>query len=275
MNPDFPGPAPLVPDGTDAEPAESGGRRRPAPRRIGVIYPENGIYDAEFARFAPPDASVHLTRLSWPDPDWFYPDRVERTASLAHDSAITDAARLFVQIAPAAVTYACTAVSFAGGPGGDQPVLAALSRGTSAPVSTAATAFVAACHALGIDRVSIASVYRAELTARFVAFLDAAGITTIAHASEGWNRQPDDDHRLTSADLHRMAAACDRRGAQAVLIPETNIHTSTAIPRLEAALGKPVISAIHATVWHAARLAGSRASTGIGCLGQTAAPLTS
>ncbi|OAP26835.1 Arylmalonate decarboxylase [Amycolatopsis sp. M39] len=264
-----------MPSDAGAQAPEPDGRRRPAPRRIGVIYPENGVYDAEFARFAPPDVSVHLTRLPWPDPDWFRPDRAERTAGLANDPAITSAARLFVQIAPAAVAYACTAVSFAGGPGGDQPVLAALRRGTAAPVSTAATAFVAACHALGVDRVSIASVYRAELTDRFVAFLDAAGIGTAAHTSEGWDRQPDDDHRLTGADLHRMALACDRRAAQAVLIPETNIHTSTAIPHLEATLGKPVISAIHATVWHAAHLAGSRASTGIGCLGQTAAPLAS
>lgn len=256
--------------------ADGGSRPLLAPRRIGVIYPDNGVYDAEFSRFAPADVTVHLTRLPWPEPTWFRPHWAERMASLAHDPALTQAAALFTSIAPAAVTYACTSASFAGGGGGDEPVLASLRRGTAAPVSTTATAFVAACQALDIDRVAIASVYRAEITERFVAFLAAAGIVTVAHTSAGWERQPDDEHRLTDADVCRMATASDHPMAGAVLIPETNIHTSAAIPRLENILGKPVISAVQVTVWHAARLARSGIHRGIGHLWQVApGPLAS
>ncbi|WP_236787808.1 hypothetical protein [Amycolatopsis sp. GM8] len=248
----------------------------PSPRRVGVIYPSNGVCDTEFLRFAPPDVTLHVTRFPWPEPEWFRHHWVQRMTQLAGDPAITDAARLFTPIDPAAVTFACTAASFAAGAGGDHLVLQALRRGTSAPASTTATAFVAACRALGRTRVAIASVYRPELTERFIAFLAAAGITTVSHASEGWHQQPDDDHRLRLTDLRRMAAGCDHTDAQAVLIPETNIHTSDAIPVLEAELNKPVITAIHATVWHAARLAGSRRPTGIGHLGRCdPAPLAS
>ncbi len=235
-------------------------------QRIGVIYPSNGVYEQEFIRFAPPGITLHFTRLRWPDPDWFRPDWPGRMASLASDPKLTSCAALFEDIEPAVVTYACTSVSFAGGAGGDQPVLAAIRRGTTGAVSSTATAYAAGCAALGIGRVAIASVYRAELTRRFVEFLAGAGVETVSQTSVGWERQPDDAHRLTTADVCRMAADCDHPAAQAVLIPETNIETSAAIPVLEARLGKPVLTAIQVTTWHAARLADVTTGGGIGRL---------
>lgn len=236
------------------------------PVRIGIIYPSNGVYEAEFDRFAPPGVTLHFTRWAWPDSRWFWPNWPDRMASLADDRGIAACAALFDQIDPVVVTLACTAVSFAGGAGGDRPVLDNISRGTAARPSTTSTGFLEACRAMGLKRVAVASVYRQEVTERFVAFLAAGGVETVSHRSVGWERQPDDDHRLTSADVDRLARECDHPSAEAILIPETNILTSEAIPGIEARLGKPVLTAIQVTVWHAARLAGVEWREGIGQL---------
>jgi maleate isomerase len=233
-------------------------------RRIGVIYPSNGVYESEFDAFAPEDVTLHFTRWRWPDRNWFRPNWPDRMASLADDPGIATCATLFDQIDPAVVTFGCTSASFGGGAGADIPVLENMRRGTKAKVSTTSTAYTAACHALGVERVAIASVYREDVTRRFVEFLAHAGVETVSHRSVGWEGQPDDDHRLTTEDVCRLARECDVPSAQAVLIPETNILTTDAIPLSEKELGKPVLTAIQVTVWHAVRLAGSEWTGGIG-----------
>jgi maleate isomerase len=237
--------------------------------RIGVIYPSNGIYETEFLKFTPPGVSAHFTRWRWPARNWFKPNWPDRMASLADDPDIAACAAMFNHIDPAVVTLACTSVSFAAGAGGDIPVLENIKRGTQAKASSTSTGFTAACRSLGIETVAIASVYRKEVTQRLVDYLADGGITTVSHRSAGWEGQPDDENRLTTQDVCTMAEQCDEPSAAAILIPETNICTSEAIPRIEKLLRKPVLTAIQVTCWHAARLAGSDSSAGIGLLWQT------
>jgi maleate isomerase len=235
-------------------------------RRVGVIYPSNGVYESEFEKFAPDDVTLHFTRWRWPHPEWFRPNWPDRMASLADDPAIAVAAALFDPIDPLVVTFGCTSASFAGGAGADAAVLENIRRGTKALASSTSTAYLAACEALGVRRVAIASVYKPEVTQRFVEFLGGGGVETTLHRSVGWERQPDDDHRVTTDDVCRLASECDHPEAQAVLIPETNILTTEAIPIAEERLGKPVLTAIQVSVWHAALLAGSAWKGGIGRL---------
>lgn len=232
-------------------------------RRIGILYPSNGIYDAEFSRFAPEGVSVHLTRWRWPDADWSRPEAPDMMAALAHDPQIAASAALFDQIDPAVVTLGCTSVSFAAGADGDAAVLQTIGRGTKARPSSTSTGFAAACHALGARRVAIASVYRESLTQRFIDFLGSRGIEVVSHFSDNWAHDPT---RMTGEDLLALSKAGDSAAAQAILMPETNIVTSDAIPFLEERLGKPVLTAIQVTVWHAARLAGISPSDGIGAV---------
>ncbi|MER9304286.1 arylmalonate decarboxylase [Mesorhizobium sp. M0496] len=229
-------------------------------RRIGVIYPENGILEQEFEKFAPQEVTLHFTRSRWPASEWFRPNWPDRMASLADDPDIAACAKLFNQIDPAVVTFACTSASFAAGAGGDLAVLENIRRGTNAKASSTSTAYLAACSALGIKRVAIASVYVESVTRRFVDFLSGGGVETVSHQSVGWERQPE----LTAEDVFRLASECDHPDAQVILIPQTNILTSELIPLVEERLGKPVLTAIQVTVWHAVRLAGSSWDGGIG-----------
>ena len=53
-----------------------------------------------------------------------------------------------------------------------------------------------------------------------------------------------------------MVAAADHPDAEAVLVPDTAMHTLAIIDKLEAAVGKPVLTANQVTVWKGLELLG-------------------
>lgn len=55
-----------------------------------------------------------------------------------------------------------------------------------------------------------------------------------------------------------LARAADHPEAEALLLPDTALHTASHIPTLEKELGKPVLTANQVTVWEALRLADRR-----------------
>ena len=61
-----------------------------------------------------------------------------------------------------------------------------------------------------------------------------------------------------------MGIETDSAEAEGLVISCTNLVTYDAIPELERRLGKPVVSANQATIWHACVLAGVSWPTGFG-----------
>jgi maleate cis-trans isomerase len=53
-----------------------------------------------------------------------------------------------------------------------------------------------------------------------------------------------------------MVQAADHPDAEAVLVPDTAMHTLAIIDELEAAIGKPVLTANQVTVWKGLQLLG-------------------
>lgn len=66
----------------------------------------------------------------------------------------------------------------------------------------------------------------------------------------------DEVGQVKQEDVLRFACANDHSDAQAVLIPDTALHTAAFLPELEAEAGKIVLTANQVTMWEALRLAG-------------------
>src|SRR5919106_672221 len=62
---------------------------------------------------------------------------------------------------------------------------------------------------------------------------------------------------LSGDDAGALVAAADRPDADAVLVPDTALHTIEAIEALEQAAGKPVLTANQVSAWEGLRLAGA------------------
>jgi maleate cis-trans isomerase len=171
----------------------------------------------------------------------------------------------------AVALWACTSGSFVFGWEGAQRQVADLGRFLGVPSSSTSLAFVAALRALAITRVAIAATYPAAVTAHLVTLLADAGIEVVGAASNDIMTAADAG-RVDEESLLRLVRAGDHPDAQALLVPDTALHTVRSIPLLEATLGKPVLSANQVSVWEALRLAGVRVPEGAQTALLTTAP---
>lgn len=157
---------------------------------------------------------------------------------------------------PDAVMWACTSGSFVYGRDGAAAQAAAISERLGVPASSTSIAFVEAARALGLEKVAVAASYPEELAAHFSTFLEAGGVEVVSFGASGIFTAVDAG-RLGPDAVLEMTLSVDVPEAEAVLVPDTALHTLTCIDTLEKALGKPVLTANQVTVWEGLRLAGT------------------
>ncbi|WP_055701748.1 MULTISPECIES: maleate cis-trans isomerase family protein [Streptomyces] len=152
-----------------------------------------------------------------------------------------------------AVVWACTSGSFVFGWEGAHDQVRALARAAGLPASSTSFAFAHAVREVGADRVAIAATYPEDVAGHFSAFLKAAGTEVVSVRGSGiitaaevgtWGRE----------EVLALARAGDHPDARALLLPDTALHTAAYLRDLEAAVGKPVLTANQVTVWEALRL---------------------
>jgi maleate cis-trans isomerase len=151
--------------------------------------------------------------------------------------------------------WACTSGSFVFGWDGAQRQVAELGARFGGPASSTSLAFVEALRALGIERVAVAATYPQPVTECFVDLLVDAGFDVLGSGSHGI---------VTAAEVGtagrdnvlELVSGGDHPEAQAVLVPDTALHTVRWLDELERTVDKPVLTANQVTVWEALRLAG-------------------
>jgi maleate cis-trans isomerase len=156
-----------------------------------------------------------------------------------------------------AVVWACTSGSFVHGWDGAQEQVRTLARTAGMPASSTSFAFVHAVRELGVRRVAVGATYPEDVAQLFAQFLRSDGVDVVSVSSSGI---------ITAAEvgtwgepeLLALARNSDHPDAQALLLPDTALHTAAHIPALEKELGKPVLTANQVTVWEALRLADRR-----------------
>ncbi|WP_225637681.1 maleate cis-trans isomerase family protein [Streptomyces solaniscabiei] len=156
-----------------------------------------------------------------------------------------------------AVVWACTSGSFVHGWDGAQQQVRSLARTAGLPASSTSFAFVHAAKELRVRRVAIGATYPEDVAQLFADFLRTAGVETVAVVSSGVVTAAEVG-TWTEAEVLALARSADRPDAEAVLLPDTALHTAAHIPVLEKELGKPVLTANQVTVWEGLRLADRR-----------------
>jgi maleate cis-trans isomerase len=231
-------------------------RRTPVPDqppRLGFLYPDHSAeddYPRIGARIRPPvDLLVVHTTIG---EDAHREDALRDTGDVRR--LLAGAAELKAA-GVAAAMWACTSGSFVFGLDGARQQAKAVEDFLGVPVSSTSLAFADACHALGIDRVAIGATYPAEVAAMFRRLLADAGIDTVHVGALGI---------ITGVEVGTvprdrvlaLATRNDHPDAQAILLPDTALHTVDWLDELDAAAGKTVLTANQVTVWQALRLAG-------------------
>ena len=244
--------------------------------RLGVLYPAHprapdAWVQAEddylrMAELVDVPATVKIVHTPWPAREQGDGDWMEVLKELGSDARLLSAARELRAAAPDVVTWACTSGGFLLGRDGVEHQADLLRDALGVPASSTSLAFLAGLAALECSRVAVASIYETEIADAFAAFLATAGVAAVrlVHLDHSGL---DDFATWGEARLMGVVDETNDPSAEAIVIPETAIHTARFLEVLERRAGKPVLTANQVTVWHALRLAGWRdPQDGLGAL---------
>lgn len=184
--------------------------------------------------------------------------RVDALLDLGRPERLAEGAEELRAYRPDAVMWACTSGSFVFGWQGAHDQADAVAQLLGVPVSSTSLAFAHAVQALGLSTVAVAATYPDDVARAFVEYLGAAEIEVTGRSSHGV---------ITAAEVgtferdqvFAIASSCNDDRAEAVLVPDTAMHTVRWLDELEEHVGKPVLTANQVTVWEALRIAGHAA----------------
>jgi len=229
-------------------------------RQIGIVWPEpvQDRHRAELNRFLGPDLVVDIepTRT---DPEPEQNITLALVERLARDPENGRAAGRLAERGAQVVAYGCTSGSYVLGPEGDAAIIAAMQAASGLPATTTSSAVVAALRVLGVQSVAVLSPHIDDLNDRLRAYLEAAGFMVASMV--GLNLRCDIEAVEPAETRQIVESQVDRSEADAVFISCTGMRTAEVIAAMEASLGKPLVTANQATLWHARQLAGISSAT--------------
>lgn len=196
--------------------------------------------------------------------------RVDALLDLGGRDRLTAGAQALLERAEVdALMWACTSGSFVFGVDGAAQQAADLTEATGLPASSTSFGFVHACEALGVHKVAVAASYPEPVAQRFREFLADSGIEVTALGSHGIVTAAEVG-TLDAAQVAAVATSVDATDADAVLIPDTAMHTLAYLEHLEEQVGKAVLTANQVTLFEGLRLLGEVPRLpGLGSLFQT------
>ena len=220
--------------------------------KIGILYPLHAAeddYPRMAARLDPPvDVSVAHTDAT----DLHSIEECRRTGDWDHLQPGVDELRARdVDVC----MWACTSGGFVYGLAGARAQARRISGELGVPASSASLAFVEAARALGIRRAAVAATYPHELAEAFNAFLCEGGVEVVRMESLDILTAVEVGD-VAGEDVIDFVRANDHPDAEAILVPDTALHTVTILDALDAALHKPTLTANQVTMWDALRLGG-------------------
>jgi maleate isomerase len=213
-----------------------------------VVLQSDETIEHDFRRLFPSDAvSLYVTR-------------VQSGLDVTPDTLATMSAALPAAAAllPPALTYdvvgyGCTSGTAVIGP---QKIAEQVKAGCNAvQVTEPLSALVAICQDRGISRIAFLSPYIESVSLTLREALNAQGIETPVFGSfdEGEETKV---AKISQESLYDAAMELGASGdVEAVFMSCTNLRTLDVIPKIEAALGKPVFSSNQVLAWHMAKLA--------------------
>lgn len=220
---------------------------------LGFLYPGFGAEDDYpfMQTLVPGSVTLNLTHTSV----GVDAHEVEALLDLGKIERLLEGAEALRESQPSAVMWACTSGSFVFGLEGANRQADEVGRALGIPASSTSLAFVDAIRHLGLEKVAIAATYPEDVSRHFRQLLEDAGITVVSLVSHDIETaalagELDDD------GVVELARSNNPSEAEVVLLPDTAMHTARLIPRLEASLGKPVLTANQVTLWQAMRIAG-------------------
>lgn len=218
--------------------------------RLGVIVPpENPTAEPEFNELLHDGMNVYAARFPG------IPGAGLRATLEAWNEALPRTLAQFGAMRLDAALVACSASHYLLSPEGDRELCERLSDGAGFPVRSSTQAVLAACEAMGVERVTLVSPYEPWLTEVSRDFWQRAGLEVTATvpvpAAAGF-----DPYRVTTADILGRIRRHRLRDDAALLFTGTGMTTLPAIAALADTTDQVLLSSNLAGAWWALRILG-------------------
>ncbi|MBT4038840.1 MAG: Asp/Glu racemase [Rhodospirillales bacterium] len=215
--------------------------------KIGVLVPyTNCNLEPDMMALCPPGCTMHFARMGGYDIN-----KIPGSSQMAGLGAsdITEPLQLLSGVRPTVVLYGCTSATLTHGTAFDRDLAAKIRPETNAISLTAAGALVEGIKAIGATKVGFASPYIGEVNDQAVSFLADEDISVTRMADIGQDLGNYGQGELTPDDVFQLSLLADHPDAQAIVLSCTDMRSVEAIERIEAAVGKPVITSNQAMVF--------------------------
>lgn len=216
--------------------------------RIGLMVPTgNSVMEPEFHRMAPDGVTTHANRV--------YLEDVTPASLRDMEKDVERSAIGVASVRVGVLAFGCTSGSFVGGKGYDGRLIKTMEDATGVPATTTSTAVIRALRTLGVSCIALATPYTDEVTELEVKFLQDEGFEVTGWKGGGIVGVAD-IQECPPEESYRRAREVDSDRAEAVFISCTGFRTIENLEKLEADLGKPVISSNQATFADSLRILG-------------------
>ncbi|ARP80012.1 hypothetical protein CAL12_03685 [Bordetella genomosp. 8] len=210
------------------------------PRRVGLIVPSvNAVIEPDYARLGLPGLTFHATRVMLRETT---PEGLR-----AMNAGVAQAAELIASVTPDVVAYACTSGSFIDGEAALARQLESLEAIAGCPVVATSRCIVESLRALDIRGVALATPYLDSVNDAERAFLQSHGFDVVG--VEGLGLSGKAIREVAPDAVAELIRRADRPAAQAVFVSCTDFRALEVAGRMEAELGKPVLTSNQVTLW--------------------------
>lgn len=222
---------------------------RPLAKRVGlIILATDHTSEPDYRRMVASERiGVYVARIAYANPTT--PENLRKM-----QPALTAGAALILPDESLdAICYSCTSASVVIGDAEIEAAIQAAKPGV--PVVTPPMAAMRGLRALGAKRISILTPYTVETSRPMAAYFASHGFEIASFTCLGF----EDDREMARieptslAGLAREAMAPD---ADALFVSCTALRAALAVPAMEQALGRPVVTSNQASAWNCLRLCG-------------------
>ncbi|MFC4626137.1 aspartate/glutamate racemase family protein [Daeguia caeni] len=210
--------------------------------RLGLIIPSSGwTPEHEWPRMMPRGVAYHIARMPLGNVTMAELKQMGRHALTAAQMLAT--ARVDV------IGYGCTSQTFIEGMDYDRALARNLQQETGIEVVTMIEAVLEALNRLGARKLAMVTPYTSDIAQREIDFMQSLGFQVLTeqslHIADTIEIAKVPPHQIIALGLETMHKVPD---ADVLFLSCGNLRTLEAIPQLEAALMKPVISSNQALV---------------------------
>ena len=226
---------------------------RPLEKRVGLIaLATDHTSEVDFHRMVASERiGVYVARIPYANPTT--PENLRKM----QPSLSAGAALILPDETLDAVCYSCTSASVVIGDAEIEQAIQSAKPGV--PVVTPPMAGMRGLNAFGVKRISILTPYTVETSRPMAAYFAAHGFDIQSFTCLGF----EDDRemaRITPASLVEMARKVMHPQADALFVSCTALRAALAVPGMEEAIGRPVVTSNQASAWNCRRLCGDDAS---------------